>query len=275
MNLKYTNIWYTSQVESDINEYIVVDVTSRVIRDKKMMNEHPNIHKDFSPFYVGPIITSDGLSANIFEHFWQASKVFPCHVDRNGNLSKEYFEWRKYWFNQPKVIDKTISRRPHTILGYKDNDCLFSVYYNGSDYERLSYIEARKKIYVTEYAKKIVNTDSYKWLESLVKDGKKVALVDFDGFNYYYIKAKEKLYNGYINKCKKNGFIPSASLMDFTSINDMKTAINCSFTPVGHSFVIKALLQGDIEVKDGKVIDNIGMLDVSHQCSSDGYERLV
>ena len=41
----------------------------------------------------------------------------------------------------------------------------------------------------------------------------------------------------------------------------MRSAVGFAHTPVGHAFVIKALLQGDLEVKDGKVIDHIGMLD--------------
>jgi hypothetical protein len=40
----------------------------------------------------------------------------------------------------------------------------------------------------------------------------------------------------------------------------MKSAIGFSDTPVGHAFVVKALLQGDIEVVNGKVIDHIGMI---------------
>jgi hypothetical protein len=40
----------------------------------------------------------------------------------------------------------------------------------------------------------------------------------------------------------------------------MKSAVNFADTPVGHAFVVKALLQGDLEVIDGKVIDNVGML---------------
>lgn len=46
----------------------------------------------------------------------------------------------------------------------------------------------------------------------------------------------------------------------FTDIKDMKSAVDFADTPVGHAFVVKALLQGDIEVVDGKVIDHIGMI---------------
>jgi hypothetical protein len=36
--------------------------------------------------------------------------------------------------------------------------------------------------------------------------------------------------------------------------------VGFAYTPVGHAFVVKALLQGDIEVVDDKVIDHIGMI---------------
>ncbi len=262
MNLKFTNPWYTSQVEDNLGDYAVVDVTSRILRDKKMMLDHPTIHKDFSPFFMGPVVTSDGLTAHIFEHYWQASKVFPCHVDYMGDIKNEYWQWRKEWFDKTKVSDKTASRRPHSLLGYKDSDCLFSLHYNGTNWERLSYVEARKKMYICEYAKLVVNSDTYKWLKELYEDGKKIALVDFDGFNYYSVKAKEKLYKYYISKCKKNGVVSTKVLSDFMGIKNMKDAINCEFTPVGHSFIIKMLLEGDIEVIDNKVIDHIDALKI-------------
>ena len=40
----------------------------------------------------------------------------------------------------------------------------------------------------------------------------------------------------------------------------MRSAVDFAYTPVGHAFVVKALLQGDLEVIDGKVIDHIGMI---------------
>lgn len=262
MNVKFTNPWYTSQVEDDLSEYIVVDVTSRVTRDKTFMRKHPTFHKDISPFFLGPVISSDGLKANVFEHFWQASKVFPCHVDDKGNIKDEYWAWRKEWFDKEKVVDKTASRRPHSLLGYKDNDCLFSVFLNNGVWERLSYVDARKKMYIQEYAKLIVKTQSFKWLKKLYNEGKKIALVDFDGYNYYYDRAKEKLYSNYINKCKSNNITPTVSLNDFLNLRSINDVIDCGFTPAGHGFVIKMLLENDLEVKNGKVIDHVGALKI-------------
>ena len=260
MNVKFTNAWYTSQVSDDLNNYIVVDVTSRAKRDKKLLIEHPTFVKDVSPFYAGPIVTSDGLTANVFEHYWQASKVFPCHIDDKGNIKPEYWEWRKEWFDKEKVTDKNASRRPHSLLGYKDSDCLFSVFYNNGLWERLSYVEARKKIYIPYYAKHIVKTETYKWLKKLYSEGQKIALVDFDGYNYYYDKAKEKLYNGYINKCNKCGVKPTKSLEEYMNLKTIKDVFDCGFTSAGHGFIIKMLLEGDIEVIGDQVIDHIGAL---------------
>lgn len=260
MDLKYTNTFYTSQVEDDLSDYEVVDVTSRVRRNKATLSKCPSLYKDVSPFYLGDIKSPDGLTAHIFEHYWQASKVFPCHVDEKGNIKDEYWKWREQWFSKEKVTNKNESRRPHSLLGYKDEDCLFSVFYNNGVWERLSYVDARKRIYIPEYAKLVVNTPSYKWLEKLHKEGKKIALVDFDGYNYYFDQAKEKLYNNYINRCNKRGIKPKASLKDFLNLNKMNDVISCGFTPAGHAFIIKLLLQGDLEVKGGQVIDHTGVL---------------
>ena len=268
MNLKFTNSWYKDQVEDNLEDYTVVDVTSRVMRDKAFMSAHPTFARDVSPFYVGPVVSSDGLIAQIFEHYWQASKVFPCHIDDNGNIKEEYWKWREDWFNKTKVTDKAASRRPHSLLGYKDRDCLFSVYYNNGVWERLSYVEARKKIYIVDYAKYVVNTEAYKWLKELYDKGNKIALIDFDGYNYYYNHAKEKLYQNYINKCRKNGINPTKSLKDFMGLNTMVDVVNCAFTPAGHGFIIKMLLEKDLEVKDGQIIDHIGVLNCGGGTSS-------
>ena len=261
MNVKFTNTWYTSQVDGNLSDYIVVEVTSRVMRDKRFMANHPTFNKDISPFFVGPVTTSDGLIAHIFEHMWQASKVFPCHVDSDGNIKKEYWEWRKEWFDKEKVTDKSASRRPHSLLGYKDSDCLFSVHYNDGAYERLSYVDARKKIYVPLYAKYVVETESYKWLKKLYDEGKKIAIVDFDGYNYYSSKGKEKPYRSYLRRCEKNGIAPTKTLEDFLKISTIQEVMDCSFTSAGQGFIIKMLLEGDIEVKDGQIIDHAGALE--------------
>jgi hypothetical protein len=97
-------------------------------------------------------------------------------------------------------------------------------------------------------------------MKSLVDKGENIALLDFDGFNYYNEDAMKIRYRAYVLKCKKEKRPILLTEKDFTDIKDMKSAVNFADTPVGHAFVVKALLQGDLEVIDGKVIDNVGML---------------
>lgn len=259
MDVYFTNSFYKNQAEN-LSDYIVIDVTSRVKKNKAFMLAHPGFAKDISPFFVGPVKASDGEVANIFEHFWQCGKVYPCHYI-NNQITPEFFEWRKKWYEKTSVSNKkSESRHPNKELGYEPSDCLFNIFYEDGVYKHLDYIEARKKLYAPEYAKLIVNSESFKWLKSLLEQGKKIAIVDFDGFNYYSDSAKKQLYNSYVNYCKKNNKEVENQLEDYLKIKNMKEVINCSYIKMGHGFVIKMLLQGDIEVKDGEVIDKTGIL---------------
>lgn len=71
----------------------------------------------------------------------------------------------------------------------------------------------------------------------------------------------EKEYNSYLNKCKKNKIAPKLTKEDFLNVKSLKELINAPFMKVGHGCAIKALLQGDIEVVNGEVIDRVGLLD--------------
>ena len=100
LNIKYDNSFYLNQTDNhDLSDYIIIDVTSRVERNKEFMKLHPNFPKDISPMYIGPVVSSDNVVANIFEIFWQCGKVYPCH-DNNGKPNEEYFKWRNDFYAQ-------------------------------------------------------------------------------------------------------------------------------------------------------------------------------
>ena len=90
--------------------------------------------------------------------------------------------------------------------------------------------------------------------------GRKIALVDFDACNYNEPCAMKKQYEAYVAKCKREKITPTLTEGDFLRINSMKSLINAPFMRAGHGCVLKALLQGDIEVEDGEVIDRAGIL---------------
>jgi len=222
-NLSWDHPYYVKQC-SDIDERIVYDVTSR--------NPRTEFIRQISPMFVGPVVTGDGINAKCFEMYWQCSKVYPCHAFM-GEPTEEYWAWRKEMFS--KGIDEATTyekRHPNRKLKMKPSQCMYSLWYNKEtgEYERLGYVESRKKEYIVEYAKLIAGTEAFKEMKDLYDSGKKLALVDFDACNYYN---------------------------DGKTIKDM---IN-GYKPAGHGYVIKMLLEGDIEVVDGKVIDNIGVLE--------------
>ena len=250
--LNLSNPFYTNQCP-DISERVVINLTSR--------NPNRAFARQVSPFFVGPVTGPDGASADSLEVFWQVGKVFPHH-DENGHPNSAYFEYRDDMYSKKKgEITKPIMRHPYREFGYEADDMLYWAYWNSEkgEYERLSYLEGRKKVYVPEYAKLVAGSDALKWMKSLLDQGKKIALLDFDGFNYYCEEAMKIRYRAYVLKCKKEKRPVLKCEKDFTDIKDMKSAVNFAYTPVGHAFVIKSLLQGDLEVVDGMVIDHIGM----------------
>ena len=248
-----SNSFYTTQCP-DIADRVVINLTSR--------NRNQAFARQVSPFFVGPVTGPDGAHTNSLEIFWQCGKVFPHH-DNNGQPSEEYFAYREKMYGaKPGEIPKPVMRHPYKEFGYAPDDMLYWAWYNAElgEYERLSYLEGRKKVYVPEYSKLVANSDAMKWMKSLVDQGKKIALLDFDGFNYYNEDAMRIRFRAYVLKCKKEKRPILRTEKDFTDIKDMKSAINFAETPVGHAFVVKALLQGDLSVVDGKVIDPLGML---------------
>jgi hypothetical protein len=161
----------------------------------------------------------------------------------------------------PGEVPKSVLRHPYRQFGYEPDDMLYWPFWNEEKgvYEPLSYLAARKKVYVPEYAKLVAHTPALRWIKSLLDQGKKVALLDFDGFNYYSEESMKVRYRAYLLKCKKEHRPILVGEKDFTDIKDMRSAIEFPHTPVGHAFVVKSLLQGDLEVVDGKVIDHMGL----------------
>ena len=251
--LSFSNPFYLNQCP-DLLDRIIVDFTSR--------NPDKSFSRQVSPFYVGPVKGPDGASAPNLEVFWQCGKVFPHH-DGGEQPNELFFNYRNEMYSKvPGELSKPQMRHPYHEFGYDADDMLYWAYKNTETglYERLSYLEARKKVYVPEYAKLVADTEALRWLKWMLDNGKKIALLDFDGFNYYNEEAMKIRYRAYLLKRKKRKEPILLTEKDFTDIKDMKSAIGFADTPVGHAFVAKALLQGDLEVKGDTVIDHSGIL---------------
>ena len=250
--LKYNNSFYTNQCPN-LCEYTIIDCTSR----------NSELAKDLSPFFLGPVKGLDGATASTVETFFQCGKVYPCH-DNGGTPTKEFFEWRDKMYSKAiGELSKDELRHPQHQLGYEASDCLYFPWYDVSQekYIPLDYVTSRKKVYIPSYARLVCQTATFGKLKALVDKGEKIALADFDTYNYYDKNAMKKKFESYANKCRKDHVDPYATLDDFLGIESMKDVFNCSFIPAGHAFVIKALLQGDLVVTDsGEVIDRGNVL---------------
>ena len=219
---------------STYKDFIRIDVTS--------CNKNMNFVREISPLYIGPVISSDGLTATTFENLWQYGKVYPRIYDENkkivpgvdefGNPTEEFYKWRKRFYLLKKEKG---DRHPALPSMIRHRDCLYMVYFDkDGNLKKLDYVTSRKRIYIPEYAKLIVNTDSFKEIKKLYDSGAKIALCDFDAWNYY-----------------------GTNLDQDTTIVDI---VNNPQYKVGHGYVIKMLLQGDIEVVNDEIIDHVGVL---------------
>lgn len=200
-------------------EYKILDVTSR----------HPieRIAKDLSPLWLHGCKASDGEECYRFENLWQYTKVYKEFTDELGNPTDEYWQWRSEAFaNREKGVRFPFGRARRPEYAYWMID---------GKWHKLGYLDARKIIYIPEYAKLVVHSPFYQELKAYYDNNPnvKLALLDYDAYNNYH---------------PDYGF-------------DMVGVYNHHYK-AGHAFVLKMLLQGDIEVIDGKVIDNIGVLKV-------------
>lgn len=206
---------YSSQC-SNIEKYGIVDVTSN----------NPKVAHDLSPLWLGPIRASDGELCERFENLWQYTKVYEEFTGSDGNPTDEYFRWRTQGFrNNEKGV-----RYPFKKVRKPE----YAYYMLNGEWHKLNYIDARKIIYIPEYAKLVVNTNAFSVLKEYYNNGGSIALLDYDAYNNYHKDYKINMVNVF-NSYKK----------------------------AGHAFVIKMLLEGDIEVINGNVIDNIGVLKTS------------
>lgn len=185
-------VGFQDKIPSDV---VIVNTTSR----------SNDWSRELSPFFLGPVDLYAGLIAQNIENAWQFAKVYPEHVDSNGNPNQDYWIWATRGWQ-----DSYAHRYP---MG-KGKIPLYS-YWNR---ERLSYLEARKKIYIPLYASAVVKTQAFRKLQELFLQDKDVYLQDFDGYNHKNLQ------------------------MSYDQV------IDCENKKMGHAFVLAMLLDKHLEI---------------------------
>lgn len=127
--------------------------------------------RGLSPFFVGPVEICEGVVAHNVENAWQFAKVYPAHVDAQGEPTHEYWDWAMAGWT-----DSFAHRYP---MG-RGAVPLFSIW----DGRKLSYIEARRQLYLPIYAAAVARTEAYSRLYDLHQAGEEIVLWDFDGYDH-------------------------------------------------------------------------------------------
>lgn len=164
------------------------------------------VYRELSPFVLEVIEATTGRIV-IFENLWQFSKVYK-QFDGGDKPLPEWYIWRAGgWFGDRAV------RYPMGKGAIPEYS-----YWQG---KKLGYIEARKQIYIPEYAKWVTLTKAYKRLQELYgllsEQGSNLILLDFDAYDH-----------------RKLGMT-------------LKDVINEPNRKMGHAFVLMMLLTGEFE----------------------------
>ena len=122
-----------------------------------------------SSFFLGPIDLYGGRTSLNMENAWQYCKVYPRYADGIGNPTRVYWAWAEIGWASQKA-----NRYP---MG-KDAVPLYSLW----DGQRLSYVEARKRIYIPLYARAVRNTDAFRELRTLYEQSHVLVIRDFDAY---------------------------------------------------------------------------------------------
>lgn len=140
---------------------LVINTTSR----------SSNWSAGLSPFFLGPVNLYSGYVSKNVENAWQYSKVYEYYLEEDGSIGERYFQWAKDGWDNVRAV-----RYP---MGKDANKPLYS-YWEGVT---LSYIEARKKIYIPLYFGAVKQTKAFEKLQSIYKENPNIYLWDFDAHN--------------------------------------------------------------------------------------------
>jgi len=130
--------------------------------------------RGLSPFHIGPVQLYEGAAAETshnVENAWQYAKVYPVHVDKEENPTQAYFDWAREGWRTRRAIRYPMGKGAVPLYSWWAG-------------EKLSYVDARKKIYVPLYTKAVIDTKAFAKLRELHQTLDEIWLWDFDGYDH-------------------------------------------------------------------------------------------
>ncbi len=211
---------------------------------------------------LGPYVLEND-QGEIMENIWQFSKVYkdvpktrltysrwdstviwnhPAEVHvKDGKILDAYWKWRKKGMKNIYPV-----RYP---VGWKDrHKCLYALKKKGG--KPLSYIEARKEIYLPLYAEMIQKQKQFLELKKRLKNGENLLLIEVDGPHQESLEYYKFTYD--VN----DNFIKNDTILA-TTLN-IQIMLNDDKHPFGHGYCLAMALVGEENVR--YEIDNVAIL---------------
>jgi hypothetical protein len=202
---------------------------------------------------LGPYCLIDD-NGRIMENIWQFSKVYEKvpktiqrysqwdnrviwnwpeerHLGDNGEVNEKYSQWRKAGLNAPDPIRYPVgmSHRSKALYSLiEDTDGHFG--------SHLSYIEARKQIYFPVYRDLVKKQPLYQKLLEMLRDGKKLLIIEVDGPRQESLDYYKKKYGVDDHWIDQNSIAVNKENM-MIMLNDEKHSF-------GHGYCLAMTLKG-------------------------------
>lgn len=127
--------------------------------------------KRLSPFHVGPVNLYNDMVAMNVENAWQFSKVYAQHTGPDGEPNEDYWQWAKRGWASYKPYRYPMGKGAIPEYSYWDG-------------QHLTYVEARKAIYIPLYSDAVRRTHAFDRLIDEYNRMGFVTLFDFDGYDW-------------------------------------------------------------------------------------------
>ena len=198
---------------------------------------------------LGPYVLKNDQGL-IMENVWQFSKVYESvpkvkiafsqwdsrtiweydsevHVDQNKDTNDAYWTWRS------KGMKNTDSVR--YPVGYaKRGECLYSLKDEYSKH-RLSYIEARKDVYLPTYINMVKNEKQFIELKKRLERGEKLLIIEVDGPHQESLEYYKKEYK------VSDSFIEKGTML--ATKENLKIMLEDAKHPFGHGYCLAVALE--------------------------------
>jgi len=221
--------------------------------------EHPSF-EGFTPIVVmtksskygslGPYCLRNS-EGHIMENIWQFSKVYPrvpaskqvysrydstviwkhppeTHTEPKTQEPLEaYWKWREKGFGCSYPVRYPVGR------AHRKN-CLYSLKEKGG--KRLSYVEARKEIYLPVYCDLVRKEPQFAGLQARLQKGENLLIIEVDGPHQESLEYYQETYR------VSEDFIEDDTML--ATFDNLKIMLNDSKHPFGHGYCLAAALLG-------------------------------